>query len=146
MRVTHRMVYKTSAMEELCVNSAHSLGVGRCTCCQLRVCLQHLQQFFPAFAIARALVTILSMSASRQLRCVCFCAGSAVTNETRYLSADDPLGQPTVVLPRTQDVEYGEGYVSDILHLPRAWVVACGGVGTACSVIIAVHWLDTHYQ
>lgn len=34
--------------------------------------------------------------------------GSAVTNETRYMSADDPLGQPTVILPRVQDVEYGE--------------------------------------
>ena len=36
-----------------------------------------------------------------------FPSGSAVTNETRYLSADDPLGQPEVILPRTQDVEYG---------------------------------------
>jgi protease II len=35
-------------------------------------------------------------------------SGSAVTNETRYMSADDPLGQPTVILPRVQDVEYGE--------------------------------------
>lgn len=24
------------------------------------------------------------------------------------MSADDPLGQPTVILPRQQDVEYGE--------------------------------------
>lgn len=38
--------------------------------------------------------------------------GSAVTNETRFLSADDPLGQPVVVLPRTQDVEY------DVSHHP----------------------------
>lgn len=40
---------------------------------------------------------------------MCAATGSAVTNETRYLSADDPLGQPVVVLPRVQDVEYGEG-------------------------------------
>jgi protease II len=41
-----------------------------------------------------------------------------VTNETRYLSADDPLGQPTLVLPRTQDVEYGERWhsIHFVLH------------------------------
>eukprot|EP00878_Enallax_costatus_P023740 GHUV01025278.1.p1 GENE.GHUV01025278.1~~GHUV01025278.1.p1 ORF type:complete len:552 (+),score=140.91 GHUV01025278.1:456-2111(+) len=33
-------------------------------------------------------------------------SGSAVTSETSYLSADNPTGNFTVILPRTQDVEY----------------------------------------
>jgi hypothetical protein len=39
-------------------------------------------------------------------------AGSAVTNETRYLSADTPEGDFQVILPRQQDVEY------DVSHHP----------------------------
>lgn len=35
--------------------------------------------------------------------------GSAVTNETRWLSADDPTGEFRVVLPRTQVCIRGEG-------------------------------------
>lgn len=34
-------------------------------------------------------------------------SGSAVTSETLYLDADEPTGTFKVVLPRTQDVEYG---------------------------------------
>ncbi|KAI8471644.1 MAG: prolyl oligopeptidase [Monoraphidium minutum] len=37
-------------------------------------------------------------------------AGSAVTSEMRYLSADDPTGEFKVLLPRVQDVEYSASH------------------------------------
>ncbi len=38
--------------------------------------------------------------------CCCFVAGSSVTSETRFLSADEPEGEWKVILPRVNNVEY----------------------------------------
>lgn len=38
--------------------------------------------------------------------CCCCIAGSSVTSETRFLSADEPEGEWKVILPRVNNVEY----------------------------------------
>lgn len=50
-------------------------------------------------------------------------SGSAVTNETSYLAADNPTGKFTVILPRTQDVEYS------VSHHPGSSSSGAGGAG-----------------
>ena len=41
-----------------------------------------------------------------QLPACCVVAGSSVTSETRFLSADEPEGEWKVILPRVNNVEY----------------------------------------
>lgn len=48
----------------------------------------------------------LGISTSRSERWIYIHAGSAVTSDVRALRADDPAGAWTLVLPRTEDVEY----------------------------------------
>lgn len=44
-------------------------------------------------------------------------AGSAVTSETRFLSADDPTGEWRLVAPRVQDVEYSVSHRGEHLYI-----------------------------
>ena len=48
----------------------------------------------------------LGVDSSRDERWVLFAAGSKLTSEYRMLSADDPEGEPRIVAPRRQGVEY----------------------------------------
>ncbi|EFN56398.1 hypothetical protein CHLNCDRAFT_144964 [Chlorella variabilis] len=48
----------------------------------------------------------IGIGRSRTERLLYIHAGSAVTSDTRYLSADEPLGEWRVVLPRRSEVEY----------------------------------------
>ena len=48
----------------------------------------------------------LSVDASRDDRWIIFGAGSKITSEFRLLSTDDPEGEPHIVAPRRQGVEY----------------------------------------
>jgi len=50
----------------------------------------------------------LSFSESLSFRSTscCLIAGSSVTSETRFLSADEPEGEWKVILPRVNNVEY----------------------------------------
>ena len=48
----------------------------------------------------------LGVDSSRDERWVLFAAGSKLTSEYRMLSTDDPEGEPRVVAPRRQGVEY----------------------------------------
>ena len=48
----------------------------------------------------------LSVDASRDDRWIIFGAGSKITSEFRLLSTDDPEGDPRIVAPRRQGVEY----------------------------------------
>ncbi len=48
----------------------------------------------------------LGVETSRDRRWIVFGAGSKVTSEARLLSVDDPEGEPRIVAPRRQGVEY----------------------------------------
>lgn len=64
----------------------------------------HTHPLLAAAALLQAFYVGAGRSHSEQLLYIH--SGSAVTSETSFLSADDPTGNFTVILPRTQDVEY----------------------------------------
>ena len=61
----------------------------------------------------------LSVDASRDDRWIIFGAGSKITSEFRLLSTDDPEGEPRIVAPRRQGVEYGVEPAGDRLLIVR---------------------------
>jgi oligopeptidase B len=65
----------------------------------------------------------LSVEASRDDRWIIIGAGSKITSEFRLLSTDDPEGEPRIVAPRRQGVEYDIEPAGDrllIVHNDRA--------------------------
>ncbi len=59
----------------------------------------------------------VSISLSRDEQYLYLASGSKVTDEVRFLRADDPTGTWTVVEPREQDVEYGISHHNGIFYV-----------------------------
>jgi oligopeptidase B len=59
----------------------------------------------------------LGLAKTRSRRFIFIELASAITSELRYLGADDPRGEPRVLLPRRQDVEYDASHHGEYFYI-----------------------------